>query len=58
MNQEKKVSIIIPVYGTEKYIPRCLDSVLRQTYKNLEIIIVNDKSPDNSADYKQIYSIR
>lgn len=49
MNQEKKVSIIIPVYGTEKYLARCLDSVLGQTYKNLEVIIVNDKSPDNSA---------
>lgn len=39
------ISIIIPVYGTEKFLQRCLESVLKQNYKNLEIIIVNDCSP-------------
>ncbi|MEZ5583920.1 MAG: glycosyltransferase family A protein, partial [Candidatus Competibacteraceae bacterium] len=39
----------VPVYGTEKYLRRCLDSLINQTYKNLEIIIINDNSPDNSA---------
>ncbi len=42
------VSVIIPVYNVEKYLPKCLDSVVGQTYKNLEIICVNDGSPDNS----------
>ena len=42
------VSIIIPVYGVEKYIKRCLDSVVNQTLKNIEIIIVNDETTDNS----------
>ena len=43
-----KLSVIIPVYNTEKYIVKCLDSVANQTMKDLEIIIVNDGSTDNS----------
>ncbi len=44
------VSIIIPVYNVESYIKKCLESVINQTYKNLEIICVNDGSPDKSEE--------
>lgn len=48
MNEELQISVIIPVYNKEKYIPRCMDSILAQTYKNLEIILVDDGSVDGS----------
>ena len=44
----KKVSIIIPVYNAENYLKKCIDSVINQSYKNYEIILVNDGSKDNS----------
>lgn len=45
---EVKVSVIVPVYNVEKYLDQCLDSLVRQTLQEIEIIVVNDGSPDNS----------
>ncbi len=45
----KKISIIVPVYNIESYIERCLNSIIRQTYTNIEVIIVNDGSKDKSG---------
>lgn len=44
----EKISVIVPVYGVEKVLNRCVDSILQQTYDNLEIILVDDGSPDQS----------
>lgn len=47
---EPLVSVLVPVYGVEKYIERCARSIFEQTYQNLEIIFVNDCTPDHSID--------
>ena len=46
-NDIPKISVIVPVYNVEKYLDRCIQSILNQTLKELEIILVDDGSPDN-----------
>lgn len=53
-----KLSVIIPVYKAETYLRKCLDSIINQTYRNIEIICVNDGSPDNSIDILKEYEAR
>ncbi len=48
MANEPLISVIVPVYNVEKYVAKCLDSIINQTHKNLEIIVVDDGSTDNS----------
>lgn len=48
LNDNPLVSVMVPVYNTEKYLERCIQSILNQTYENLEIIIINDGSDDSS----------
>ena len=53
-----KVSVVIPIYNVENYLRKCLDSVCNQTYENLEIICVNDCSPDNSSEILKEYAAK
>ena len=58
IRKQKKVSIIIPVYNRESTIERCLDSILTQTYKNLEVLIINDGSTDRSGEIINAYALK
>lgn len=52
------VSIVVPVYRVEEYLPECLDSLLAQTHDNLQIVLVDDGSPDRSIDVMSAYARR
>ena len=52
------ISIIVPIYNVEKYLPDCIESILAQTYKNLEIILVDDGSPDSCGEICDAYAKR
>ena len=56
MKQMPLVSVIVPVYNVEKYLEKCLDSILDQTYQNLEIVCVNDGSQDGSGEILKQYA--
>lgn len=56
MSNKLVVSIIVPIYNVEEYLVRCVESLINQTYKNVEIILVDDESPDNCGDICDEYS--
>ncbi len=56
MNCDKKISVCIPFYNLEPYVSRCLDSILENTYRNLEVICVNDGSSDGTSDLLHNYA--
>jgi glycosyltransferase involved in cell wall biosynthesis len=58
MEKETLISVIIPVYNGEKYIAQCLENMLCQTHKNLEIIVVNDGSTDKSEEIAEKYPVK
>ncbi|MDF2842120.1 MAG: glycosyltransferase [Herbinix sp.] len=52
------ISVIVPVYNVERYLRYCLDSLIQQTMQNIEIIVINDNSPDNSAGIMKEYELK
>lgn len=54
----KKISIIIPIYNVEKYLPACIESIINQSYQNLEIILVNDGSTDACPQICDYYAVK
>ena len=55
MSVKNKISVIVPCYNVEKYVAKCLDSIINQTYSNLEILVVEDCSPDNTLSILKEY---
>lgn len=58
MNERKRplLSVIVPIYNSEKYLEECIDSILAQTYQNLEVILVDDGSTDNCPSLCESYA--
>ena len=56
MDNKPLITIIVPVYKVEKFLDRCINSLINQTYKNLEIILVDDGSPDKSGEICDMYA--
>ena len=58
MTERPLISVIVPIYGVEKYLEQCLDSILNQTYRQLEIILIDDGSTDRCGEICDRYASR
>ena len=54
--KDNLISVLVPCYNTERYLRSCIESILNQTYKNIEVVIVNDGSTDGSLDIMNEYA--
>ena len=58
VNIEPLISVVVPVYNIEAYLPHCLDSIMNQTYQNIEIVLMDDGSTDLSGQIADDYSVQ
>ena len=58
MQANPKISVIVPVYNVEKFLPRCLDSLLAQTFSDFEILLIDDGSKDRSGNICDNYALK
>lgn len=58
MNKNPLVTIVAPMYRVEQYVGQCIESLISQTYKNIEIILVDDGSPDKSGEIADKYALK
>lgn len=56
MNNNPAVSVIVPMYNVEEYLPKCVGSLLSQTLNNIEVILVDDESPDGCGALAEAYA--
>ena len=56
MDSKPLVSVVVPVYGIERYVGQCVESLVKQTYRHLEIILVDDGSPDKCGPICDLYA--
>ena len=54
-NSNSKISVIVPIYNVEKFLPKCIESILNQTFADFELILVNDGSLDNCLEICKQY---
>ena len=52
------ISVIVPVYGVEKYLPKCIESLVKQTFKDIEIVLIDDGSPDSCGKICDEYATK
>ena len=56
MKANEKISVIVPVYNVKLYLHKCVDSILNQTYQNIEVLLIDDGSTDGSSDICDSYT--